>query len=128
MQERRKNQRVKTVNLLSYACFDKASKPLEQGTGKTLNMSLGGLLMETHVPVQAKYILLMAINLKEELIEIKGKVVFCKESESKTFHTGIRFTEKNEKIRGIVTDMLRFFLKTYSESRIAITTKSLSKM
>ena len=96
-EEKRRYSRFTSVNLLSYACFDEDRKPLEQGMGKTLDMGLGGLLMETQVPIQAKYILLMAINLKEELIEIKGRVVYCKEFEPKIFHIGIRFIEKNEK-------------------------------
>ena len=111
-EEKRRHARVTSVNLMSYACFDENCKQLGQGMGKTLDMGLGGLLMETPVPIQAKYILLMAINLKEELTEIRGRVVYCKESEPKVFHTGIRFIEKNEKIREIVTDMLKFFLKT----------------
>ncbi len=111
-EEKRKHSRVTSVNLMSYACFDKDRKPLEQGMGKTLDMGLGGILMETPVPIQAKYILLMAINLKEELIEIKGRVVYSKEIEQKIFHTGIRFIEKNERIREIVTDMLKFSLRT----------------
>jgi len=112
IEEKRRNPRVTSVNLMSYACFDKNRKPLGQGMGKTLDLGLGGLLMQTPDPIQAEYILLMAINLNEELIEIKGRVVYCKESEPDIFHTGIRFIEKNEKIREIVTDMLKFFVKT----------------
>ncbi len=32
--------------------------------------------------------------------------------EPNVFHTGIRFLEQNEKIREVVTDMLKFYLKT----------------
>ncbi len=110
--DKRRHSRVTSVNLMSYACFDENRKPLGQGMGKTLDMGLGGLLMETPVAIESKYILLMAINLKEELIEIKGRVAYSKEFEPKVFHTGIRFIEKNEKIREIVTDMLKFSFKT----------------
>ena len=97
---------------MSYVCFDEDRKPLDQGMGKTLDMGLGGLLMETQVPVQAHFVLLMTINLREELIKINGQVVYCREQEHNTFHTGIRFIEKNEKIREIVTDMVKVFMKT----------------
>ncbi len=107
--EKRKYRRVTSVNLLSYVCFDDEHKPLEQGMGKTLDIGLGGLLMETQVPIEAQYILLMAINLKEEVIKIKGRVVYCRESKPKIFHTGIRFIEKNERIHEIVIGMLKFF-------------------
>jgi hypothetical protein len=97
---------------LTYVSFDEDRKPLEQGMGETLDIGLGGLLMETIVPIKAQYILLQTINIKEELIKIKGKVVFCREAKPKTFHTGIHFIEKDERIIEIVTDMLKCFLKT----------------
>ncbi len=115
-EEKRRHARVTSFNLMSYTCFGENRKPLGQGMGETLDIGLGGLLMETPVRIQSKYILLMAINLKEELIEIKGRVVYCKDFESKIFHTGIRFIEKNERIREIVTDMLKVFLETKSRS------------
>jgi len=110
--ERRKHPRATSVNILSYVSFDEDRKPLEQGMGETLDIGLGGLLMETIVPIEAQYILLQTINIREELIKIKGEVVFCREAKPKTFHTGVHFIEKNERIIEIVTDMLKCFLKT----------------
>ncbi len=127
VKEKRKNTRVTSINLMSYACFDKANKPAGQGMGKTLDLSLGGLLMETPDPIQAEYILLMAVNLKEELIEIKGKVVYCQESGPNIYHTGIRFIEKNERIREIITDMIKFFSKMKSKSSSVLAANSLAK-
>ena len=113
--DKRKYPRVTSVNLLSYVSFDEKRKPLEQGMGRTLDIGLGGLLMETQVPIEEKYILLMAITLKEELIKIKGRVVYCRESKPKIFHTGISFIEENEKIREFVTDLMKYYLQATSE-------------
>ena len=110
-EERRKYPRVTSVNLLSYDSFDEEGKPLERGMGKTLDISLGGLLLETKVPIEAQYVLLMAINIREELIKIKGRVVYSREAEPGIFHSGIRFKEKNEKVHEIVTDMIKLTLK-----------------
>ncbi len=109
MQERRKNQRVKTVNLLSYISLNEKGKPTDQGMGKTLDISQGGLLLETKVPIEAKYIILMAIDIKDELINIRGKIVYSVEVEPKIFHSGVRFKETNEKIREIIVEMVRVF-------------------
>ncbi len=111
-EEKRKHARVDTVNLVSYVCFDEERKPLEQGMGKTLDIGQGGILMETQAPIDSKYILLMAIDIKEELIKIKGKVVHCRDVEPGIFHTGIRFIETNERIREIVINMIKAFLQT----------------
>jgi len=76
-----------------------------------LDIGLGGLLIETKVPIEAQYVLLMTLNMKEELIKIKGRVAHSRESEPKIFHTGIRFIEKNEKIHEIVVEMMKTSLK-----------------
>ncbi len=91
MEEKRKHPKFKTENALSYGGIDENGFKIERGMGKTLDISQGGLLMETPVPVEAKFILLTSLDIKEELIQIKGKVVFFREAEAKTFHTGIRF-------------------------------------
>jgi hypothetical protein len=117
VKESRRHARVKTVNLLSYVCIDESSNPLDQGMGKTLDISKGGLLMETGVPVEAKFVLLMSMNLREELIQIKGKVIYCRQEDRGVFHTGIRFIETNEKINEVVADMIRVFVQTKKGGR-----------
>ncbi len=109
MQERRKYQRVKTINLLSYVSLNAKGKPTDQGMGKTLDISQGGLLLETKVPIEAKYIMLMAIDINDELINIRGRVMYSREVEPKIFHSGVRFKESNEKIRKIIVEMVRVF-------------------
>jgi len=113
--EKRKNPRVSTVNLISYAGTGEGGDSLAQGMGKALDIGQGGLLMETSVQIQAQYILLTSMNVNEELIKVKGKVVYCREIEPGVFHTGIRFEESNEKVREIVAEMIKAFLKTKAE-------------
>ena len=112
MEEQRKYYRAKTVNLLSYECIDKDGNPLDQGMGKILDISQGGLLMETKVPIEAEYIRIESLDIKEEPIKIKGRFVYCKETAPKTFHTGVRFIETDEKIREVVAAMIKAFLQT----------------
>ena len=109
MKKKRKHQRIKTVNLLSYVSLDEKGKPLDQGMGRTVNISQGGLLFETGVPIDARYIVLMAIDIQDELINIRGKVVYCREVEPHVYHSGVRFKEPHEKIREIVVEMVRVF-------------------
>ncbi len=109
MEERRKYQRVNTVNLLSYVSLDENGKPLEQGMGKTLDISQGGLLMETKIPINAQYILLVGINISDELIEIRGEVAYSRQTEPKIFHSGIRFSETSEKLREVVVELIKVF-------------------
>ncbi len=113
--EKRKNPRVSTINLMSYAGTGEAGDSLDQGMGKALDIGQGGILMETPVPIQAQYILLTAMDVNEELIKVKGRVVYCRETEPGVFHTGIRFTESDKKVREIVAEMIKAFLRTKAE-------------
>jgi len=55
--------------------------------------------------------LLIAIGIKDELIEIKGKVVYCRAEDSGMFQTGIQFLETNEKIVSFVIKLLETYSK-----------------
>jgi hypothetical protein len=110
LKEKRKNPRIKTENLLSYEGVDGTGSRIEHGMGKTLDISQGGLLMETSVPVEAKFILLMSLDIKEEIIKIKGKVAYSREAEAKKFHTGVRFIGNNERINAIIKEMIKDFI------------------
>ena len=110
MKEKRRYPRIKTENLLSYEGIDENGNQAERGMGKTLDISQGGLLMEAAVPVEAKFVLLMSLDIKEEPIKIKGKVVYSREAEAKIFHTGVRFIETTEKINTFIKGMITDFI------------------
>jgi len=112
MEEKRRHYRAKTVNLISYECVDENGSPWNQGMGRILDISKGGLLMETEALIQAKYVLLLSTDVEEELIKIKGEIIYSRNKKPKVFHTGIRFIEKDEKIREIVKTLIKAFLKT----------------
>lgn len=109
--ERRKYQRVKTHNLLSYVCIDDSGNPTEERMGTAIEISQGGLFMETHNPLKPQDVLLITIDIQGELVPIKGRVVYCRTEDSGKFRTGIQFLEFNKKILSFVT----ILIKTYSE-------------
>ncbi len=105
--ERRKHPRVETNNLVSYVCIDDSGNEIDEGMGGAIDISLGGILIETHDPIESQDILLMAVGIKDELIDIKGKVVYCRAEDSGMFRTGIQFLETNEKIRLFVMNLIK---------------------
>ena len=111
IKERRKYQRVKTYKLLSYVCIDDSGNPIEERMGTAIEISQGGLLMETHHPLKPQDVLLITIDIQGELVPIKGRVVHCRTDDSGKSRTGIQFLEANEKILSFVTNLI----KTYSE-------------
>lgn len=114
--EKRKHQRVSTLNLLSYVCLDENSNHLEQGMGRTLDISLGGILLETHVRIESKYILLLAVGFEDELIDIKCEVVYCREGAQGMFESGARYLESNERMNQIVEELVSIFNEEKEQS------------
>jgi hypothetical protein len=77
--------------------------------GRTLDISLGGILIETHVRIESKYILLMAVGFEDELIDIKGEVVYCREGAPGMFESGVRFLETDERMNKIIEALVTTF-------------------
>lgn len=66
----RKFERYDSLNLLSYECLDSENKTFKQGMGRTLNISEGGVLLETHEPLGIGDTLLISIGIKDEVIDV----------------------------------------------------------
>lgn len=108
--ERRKHPRVETHNLLSYVYKDDSGNPIKEGTGKAINISKGGILIETHNSFEWEDKLLMGIHIEDDLISVKGKVVYCNAVNFGMFRTGIQFLEPNEKILSFVISLMKTYL------------------
>ena len=61
--------------------------------GRTLNISEGGILLETHIPIDSQNAVALAIGLEDELINIKGTVIFSTPGKDEKFEAGIEFLE-----------------------------------
>jgi hypothetical protein len=112
-QERRKNPRNDSLNLLHFACLDGSGQPWHQGMGRTLNVSLTGLKMETHEFVDAEWIVLFGLGLGNDLVDIKCKTVYSKEIQAGLFETGVEFLEMNKENAKI----LKQFIKAFDHSK-----------
>jgi len=109
--EKRKHPRIDITNLISYRCLDGSGNLKLEGRGKSINISQGGILIETHDPFEWQDILLLSIDIEDESVNIKGKVVYCNASNFGKYRTGIQFLEANKKIVSFVEGLL----KTYSK-------------
>ena len=109
--ERRHHPRIRALNLISYNCIDEAEEIVAQGMGRTLNISEGGILLETHIPIDPKNSIALTIGLEDELINIKGKVVFSMAGKNEKFEAGIEFREMQDS----TLDILKKFIKAFSE-------------
>ena len=109
--EKRKHPRVDINNLISYRYVDDSGNQTKEGRGKSVNISQGGILIETHDPLEWQDILLLSIDIEVESVSIKGKVVYCNAANFGKFRTGIQFLETNEKIVSFVIRLLETYSK-----------------
>ncbi len=109
--ERRKHPRVEINNLISYICIDDSGNKTKEGRGKALNISQGGILIETNDSFEWQDTLELSIEIEDESVSITGKVIYCNTDDFGKFRSGIQFLETNEKILSFVINLL----KTYSE-------------
>lgn len=107
--DKRKNQRVKSPNLLVYLCIDEEKNEVIQGMGRTLNVSEGGILLETHVPIDPRHTVLLTIAMEEDLMHFKGKIAHSKEREDGRFESGVEFLEMDEKKRRFLRQYMIIF-------------------
>ena len=94
-ENKRKHQRIQSLNL-SYICLDENNNIIKQGMGRTLNLSESGILLETHFPIEPKYLVLLTIALENDLLEMKGKPIHSQSIGTDKFEVGIEFLDPDQ--------------------------------
>ena len=106
--ERRNHPRFESLNLLSYVCLDENNRALDQGMGRTLNVSKGGILLDTHNSIDPEHIIVLSIGLKDDMVDIKGKIIHSRTDEDGKVKSGIQFIEMDKKslltLEGYITE------------------------
>jgi len=110
--DKRKCFRVNSLNL-SYVFVDGNNDEGKQTIGRTLNVSESGILLETHIPVNLHDKLLLTIGLKEDLVDIKGKVVHVAKDEHEKYEIGVQFTDKDD----AATEILGKYIKAFKNQQ-----------
>jgi c-di-GMP-binding flagellar brake protein YcgR len=78
------------LNLLDYLVVDAQGRQGEYSMARTLNVSKGGILMETHIPLPRGQQVMITLGLHDQLIDVMGRIVYTAE-ESGRFQNGIEF-------------------------------------
>ena len=92
MNEKRKYARVDSIYLLNYVHIDaNNSDSVTQGMGRTINVSESGIMLETHIPFSENDTVDVVVGLKEDMVTIRGKVIFNRSTETGRFQSGIEF-------------------------------------
>jgi c-di-GMP-binding flagellar brake protein YcgR len=95
MNEKRKHSRVDSIYLLNYVHLDENGREILQGMGRTINVSESGIMLETHIALNRTDTVDVVVGLREDMVPIRGKVVFTQDTENGRFRSGIEFLSIN---------------------------------
>lgn len=107
MADRRKDPRIKTRNLIAHLSFDDDGMTISQGLGRALDISKGGMLLETPLPIPAARLSLMAVDKDNILFEIEAELAYCKKSAPELYQSGIRFIGTEEQVISYVARLIK---------------------
>jgi c-di-GMP-binding flagellar brake protein YcgR len=105
--EKRKDHRVKTQNLISYFSINEAGKIISHGLGIAMDISKGGILLQTPDAIQSNLIILAATDKKNNLFEVKGELAYSEKTFFGTFFSGIKFIESNERVQKFIVNLIK---------------------
>ena len=115
----RRHPRVRSLNIVYYALFDADGKKTGRGKGRILNLSKKGALLETQVPLEGSFIVLLAAGpgggtVDGGTVKVKGRIANTRKSGPHgIYHSGIEFIgSQAEQVNAIVA-----LVKAYNNQR-----------
>ena len=99
--ELRKYERYPSENLFDFIAFDEHDNTRQYAMGKTLDICVDGLRMETNTPIRKNVRLQLTLELGDHLIDIEGVTVHSGKKEQK-FITGLSFLKVARQDRRIL--------------------------
>ncbi|MHA2172383.1 MAG: PilZ domain-containing protein [Candidatus Kariarchaeaceae archaeon] len=107
--DRRKHTRVETRNLIPHKSISKEGRIVSRSIGKSLNVSRSGILLETENPILEEYVLIMAVDLDNNLIELKGRLIYCRETPSGMYQAGIKFIGSEDEKAMFAVNLIKLY-------------------
>jgi c-di-GMP-binding flagellar brake protein YcgR len=105
--KRRKYERKDSLNLIDYVVLGPEGDPISRRMGRTLNVSEGGILLETHQPLKKGQRVVITIALNEDIVEINGRIIYIRPCEGKLFCSGIEFAEIDKEGEQVVKNYIK---------------------
>ena len=107
--DRRKHVRVETSNLISYESIDKDGEIVFNSMGKALNVSRSGILLETAHLIEAEYVSLRTVDLDNNMIKLKGQLIYCRKTDSGLYQDGIRFAGSEQETAKFAVKLIKLY-------------------
>ncbi len=91
--DRRTSPRVERINLVQVNRFDEEGFRADMATGRTMNISTGGLRLELHHPLPLRSKVSLNLVLGDQIIDLSGTVVYLESLDETRSCMGVEFDE-----------------------------------
>jgi hypothetical protein len=115
--DRRKHPRVPICDPISYISIDSEGNYLGQNLGAVLDASQNGIKIETYDELESELAILSFIDLEKKLVEIKGRVVYCRQKQSGKFESGISLEGTSAEKLQFIKKLVRSYHYTKNDTR-----------
>jgi hypothetical protein len=109
MNNKRKYPRVNVYVLASYDCYNDDGEIFDQKLGVILDVSVGGLLIETDDIIEANYVKIVFVNHENKVLSIVGSVVHSRKNADGKAKTGLCFHGTDAENIKLVTNLIRTY-------------------
>jgi hypothetical protein len=114
--EKRKFIRLDSLHLLDYTVLDKDRNKGRYSMGRTLDVSVNGIKMETTEPLSTDDTLEITIGIEEDLVDLEGRITYSK-PEGNRFVPGIEFVKMSGEGRRVFRRYTEAFKKMQKTGR-----------
>ena len=106
--DRRESIRLKMDYPAIYSRFDNMGREYDQKISRSMNVSPGGVRLQSSFPVDSGEVLDITMALGENLVTFKGKVVYAASSEDQGFEFGMSIEDIENQDRVTLTQFIYY--------------------
>ncbi len=112
--EKRQHVRIDMINPSEVRIYND-SVLAKEGTGRTINISKGGVLLETSFPIEKGEKVALVITLAKEFVYISGSVAHARRENDNCYKTGVAFQSIDDRGLVILDKYIKMFMKNRSK-------------
>ena len=112
--EHRKFIRYDSLHLLDYLVLDDEGKAGTYSMGRSIDVSIDGIKLETIYPLKADTRLLLTIGLEDDLVDLEGQTTHAAPSDGR-FVSGVTFLKISKNGRRVLAKYVEAFRKRKME-------------
>ena len=98
--------RVQKINLVQVSRFDEEGFRADLATGRTLNISRGGVRIELHHPLPLRSTVRLDLAVGDEVVGVEGTVVYLQALDDEKCCMGIEFLQVDPRVQQLLNEFL----------------------